>query len=83
MKKDEKKRSYLERHALPRLAPLWFFMVSLCSFLMEGENRLSPTEAYYIGAIDEVIGTKMTGRRVIVERQAKPAVAKPAVPKTT
>jgi len=74
MKKEDKKREYLQRRALPKLNPLWFFIVSLCNFLMEGENHLTPTDAYYIGAIDEVIGTKMTGRRVLSEQKAKTPV---------
>lgn len=74
---EGKKLEYLQRHAAPALAPLWFFTVALCNFLMEGENRLTPTDAYYIGAVDEVIGTKMTGRRALLEHQTKSAAPSP------
>jgi hypothetical protein len=45
---------------------------------MEGENRLTPTDAYYIGIVDEVMGTKMTGRRTIVEQFEAEGKAKDA-----
>jgi ATP-dependent protease ClpP protease subunit len=69
---DTKKRlSFLREHAEPKLSPLWYFAVSLCRQLMLGENRLTPQDAYYLGLIDEVIGTNMTGRRVVVEQQSE------------
>jgi ATP-dependent protease ClpP protease subunit len=77
--KDEKKaRQFLWEKALPSLEPLWFYTVSLCRLLFEGENRLTPEDAYWLGIIDEVIGTKLVGFRVVAEQKQKTQPANPA-----
>jgi hypothetical protein len=69
---DTKKRmTFLREHAEPKLSPLWYFAVSLCRQLMLGENRLTPRDAYYLGLVDEVIGTNMTGRRIVAEQRSE------------
>jgi ATP-dependent protease ClpP protease subunit len=80
--KENKKLEFLRAQALPRFSPLWFFTVSLCRYLMEGENHLTPTDAFMIGVVDEVIGTEMTGRRIIEERIASKAKAKLSAART-
>jgi len=74
LKSDRKKTfALLMKSAGPHLLPLWYFSVSMCRLLMHGENRLTPIDAYYLGIVDEIIGTKMTGRRIVDEQieQAK------------
>jgi ATP-dependent protease ClpP protease subunit len=54
-----------------RLKPFWYFTVVLCRRLHEGENRLSAEDAYWLGLVDEVVGTPMTGYRSIIESQSE------------
>jgi hypothetical protein len=76
---DSKKRAaFLMKHAAPKLLPLWYFTVSLCRLLMQGENRLTPQDAYYLGIVDEVIGTDLIGIRSVAEEVEKKEAAKKA-----
>lgn len=50
----------------PRLEPLWFFVVSLCRSLQEGEYPMTAEEAYWCGLVDEVVGTKLPCMRTEV-----------------
>ena len=78
MKTDQAKaKGYMTEQSLPRLLPLWYFTVSLCSFLLEGENELRPTDAYWIGVVDEVVGTELEGARIVSETAEQPAVKEP------
>ena len=58
---------------IPRVRPFWYFTVRLCQQLQEGENRLSPRDAYWLGVVDEVYGTPLQGFRAVME--AEPAVS--------
>ncbi len=70
---DPKKADrFLWGKALPKREPLWYYTVSLCRALFEGENRLTPEDAYWLGIIDEVIGTRLVGFRAVVEQEEKP-----------
>ena len=51
----------------PRLKPFWYFTVRLCQQLQEGENRMSSTDAYWLGIVDEVVGTDLQGYRALME----------------
>lgn len=52
----------------PYLQPLWFFCVSLCQALQEGENELTAEDAYWLGLVDEVNGARhLPSMRVLVE----------------
>lgn len=69
LKGDGKKTlELLSQCAAPHLLPLWYFAVSLCRQLMRGEHQLTPPDAYYLGLVDEVIGTKLIGRRLVTEQ---------------
>lgn len=46
---------------------LWHFLVSICRALQEGEHRLSATEAYWFGLIDEISGSSLPSLRRIFE----------------
>jgi len=41
----------------PLFQPIWSFFVALCHELQKGENELSPLDAFWLGLIDEVIGS--------------------------
>jgi ATP-dependent protease ClpP protease subunit len=70
--KDEKKAfDWLLNHTLARIDPLWYYTVSLCRTLFKGENRLTAKDAYWMGIIDEVIGTNCMGYRVVAEDSMK------------
>jgi ATP-dependent protease ClpP protease subunit len=56
----------------PHLQPLWFFCVSLCQALQEGENELTAEEAYWLGLVDEVLGARqLVSMRLLVEAPAR------------
>jgi ATP-dependent protease ClpP protease subunit len=66
--KDEKEKlTWLSDTVFSRIRPFWYFTLRLCQQLQEGENRLSPADAYWIGAVDEVMGTELQGYRSIIE----------------
>lgn len=55
----------------PHLQPLWFFCVSLCQALQEGENELTAEDAYWLGLVDEVIGAShLPSLRLLLEFQS-------------
>lgn len=51
----------------PVIEPLWYFVVALCRLLQQGENRLSATDAYWLGLVDEVVGARLPSLRLIAE----------------
>ena len=53
---DEKAAKRLEI-VQPHFKPLWSFFVALCHALQEGENELTASDAFWLGLIDEIIGT--------------------------
>jgi hypothetical protein len=67
MESSEVAEKWLVERIRPRLRPFWYFTVILCQQLQEGENALSPSDAYWIGAVDEVYGTKLNGYRALME----------------
>jgi ATP-dependent protease ClpP protease subunit len=50
-----------------KIEPLWTFTVAFCRRLNIGENSVSPADAWWLGLIDEVIGTPLV-RRTLPER---------------
>ena len=57
----------------PIFEPLWFYFVALCQVLQEGEFRFSATDAYWLGLIDEVLGTDLPTIRLVLEYQPEPS----------
>lgn len=86
-KEDKKRQAYLDKHARPKMIPFWFFAVKLTQHLLLGENELSANEAYWIGAIDEVIGrAELYGWRKVFEKDepvTHPGPTAPAAPVTS
>lgn len=56
--------------AKPRVAPLWTFVVALCHTLQSGEHDLTAFDAYWLGIVDEVIGSGLPCVRELVEKPA-------------
>jgi len=55
---------YLGKTAGPGLAGLWYFTMALCRRLMIRENSVTATDAYWLGLVDEVMGTELTWRPI-------------------
>jgi ATP-dependent protease ClpP protease subunit len=51
---------------------LWHFLVSICRALQEGEHRLTATESYWFGLIDEVSGSSLPCLRRLFETEEDP-----------
>ncbi len=50
-----------------KIEPLWAFTVTFCRQLNIGDNPVSPADAWWLGLIDEVIGTPLA-RRALPKR---------------
>jgi len=72
MLNEAKSRKEPDTWLMPRVSPelnsLWYFVVSLWRNLQEDENALSPEDAYWLGAIDEIQGSTYPCNRLAVER---------------
>ena len=56
-KMDQEKRSeWLADTVADRIHPLWYLFFSICRMLQDGEFILSPSDGYYLGIVDEVVG---------------------------
>jgi hypothetical protein len=64
---DDEKTKWLCQKAEPKLQPLWYFMVSMCRLLQESDYSLNPTEAYWMGLVDEVPGSGLPSEREFIE----------------
>jgi hypothetical protein len=56
----------LER-AYAKIEPLWSFSFTLCRELTSGEHPITPEDAWWLGLIDEVLGSPTLTRRKIRE----------------
>lgn len=65
----EARQQRLEEEVSPVLRRLAAFFVALCHALQEGEAELTATDAYWLGLIDEVIGSDLGSRRTMEEFQ--------------
>lgn len=69
--KTEERPDWLLDKTKNQLHPLWYYFVSICRALQEGENYLSAQDAYWLGLIDEIIGfseRQFPSYRALVER---------------
>jgi len=67
MSKDQKQKAKADKivdQAYVMIEPFWSFTVGLCGLLFRGENPLKPKDAWWLGLIDEVIGTPTTRREL-------------------
>jgi len=63
--------------AYTRILPMWSFVILLCRELQKGENQFTPRDAFWLGLIDEVQGTRL-GRRRAATRAPKGAARRRA-----
>jgi hypothetical protein len=52
----ERRSEWLADRVADRIHPLWYLFFSICRMLQDGEYILSPSDGYYLGLVDEVVG---------------------------
>jgi hypothetical protein len=57
--KAQKQFDRFTERAYRRAHPLWIFTCALCRRLHQSDNRLSPKNAWWLGLIDEAVGTSL------------------------
>lgn len=73
--KDEDRSEFLVSRVAHKLNPIWWFVVSLSRCLQTGEHTINPIDAYWLGLVDEVIGSDLPCLRQLVAgapQQQKP-----------
>lgn len=66
----------------PHFLPFWTFFVALCHALQEGENELTPIDAFWFGLIDEPIGhSGLPLARYLAEYHEDPEAAQEPKPR--
>ena len=63
--KNAKLRARYDRaveNAYKTVQPLWFFITTLFRMLHSGENSIEPKDAWWLGLVDEVLGTRLMRR---------------------
>lgn len=60
-------KTFLNEAAWQMVKLFWYFTVVLSRLLQQDENRLRSDDAYWLGAADEIMGTDMSGERMIME----------------
>jgi hypothetical protein len=68
-KPENEKTAWLEKNIRPTLEPLWYFTVCLCRLLQRGENSLPAEDAYWLGIVDEVVGSQLPNLRLLLETE--------------
>ena len=56
----------------------WYFAVCLCRLMQQGENSLGAADAYWLGVVDEVVGTDMIGTRHLIEQEVTSGQSAPS-----
>jgi ATP-dependent protease ClpP protease subunit len=67
---QEERDSWLWTHTPDKVKLFWYYIVCVCRNLQEEENPLSPAGAYWLGAINEVVGTNLAALRRTTETVA-------------
>ncbi|MFH1499232.1 MAG: ATP-dependent Clp protease proteolytic subunit [Verrucomicrobiota bacterium] len=63
----EKASPWLKEKAGDRMSNFWYFVVCLCRRLQTGENEMSAEAAYWLGLVDEVLGSGLPCMRQVIE----------------
>lgn len=74
---EDQKVAWVTDKTEDRIHPLWYFFISICRLLQEGEYYLSAQDAYWFGLVDEVPGSGLPNFRLLVEQV--PAVAESSI----
>ncbi|HSH40078.1 MAG TPA: ATP-dependent Clp protease proteolytic subunit, partial [Chthoniobacterales bacterium] len=73
--KPIERSEFLVQRVAHKLNPIWWFVVSLSRCLQSGEHTISPVDAYWLGLIDEVVGSGLPSLRLFASQQQQAAVA--------
>lgn len=65
--------------AYDKIEGLWSFSITLCRELTSGEHPISPEDAWWLGLIDEVLGSPTLTRRIIQDNVKARLVRKVSV----
>ena len=60
-------RTRMAREITDKILPVWLLFAAVCSALQEGECILTAEDAYWLGLIDEVIGSGLAHYRAFAE----------------
>lgn len=69
--KHEERIDFLMEKVVHKLNPIWWFVVSLSRSLQTGEHTLKPVDAYWLGLVDEVIGSDLPCLREMMMQAEK------------
>lgn len=70
---DGRRLEYLQKHASRKIRMLWYFVVSFCRGLQKSDYEFTPFDAYWMGLVNEVIGTDLANERILAENTASVA----------
>jgi hypothetical protein len=68
----EEAKSWRDAIIGPRMSEFWYFVVCLCRRLQTGENEMSARAAYWLGLVDEVLGSDLPCPREVYENRVSP-----------
>lgn len=68
---EEERADFLMSCVAHKLNPIWWFVVSLSRCLQSGEHTIKPVDAYWLGLVDEVIGSDLPCVRDAYEKFAQ------------
>lgn len=60
---EEERQKWMWEKTASKVKMFWYFVVCVWRNLQEEENPLTPSEAYWLGAVDEVLGTSLSALR--------------------
>ena len=63
--------------AYERILPMWSFVILLCRELQKGEKQFTPRDAFWLGLVDEIQGTRLRRARRAA-RAGEPSATAPA-----
>jgi hypothetical protein len=64
---EDAKLEWLNEHIQDRIQPLWYLMVSISRLLQTTDYAFEPYEAYWLGLVDEVCGSRLPNVREAIE----------------
>jgi hypothetical protein len=64
-------QGYLTETAGPRVRWFWCYTMALCRRLMAGQNPIPSADAYWMGLVDEVLGTGLTWQPALSDQRRK------------
>jgi ATP-dependent protease ClpP protease subunit len=63
---EQERSGFLMGRVAHKLNPIWWLVVSLSRCLQTGEHTINPIDAYWLGLVDEVIGSDLPSLRQFV-----------------